>query len=986
VKRTFLRAIAVLALVFGVGLVPASAQTGQMFGELVGKVTDAQGGVLPGAIVTLSGPAIMGTQTAITNANGQYRFPAVNTGTYKMTFQLAGFADLVRDGIVVPVRSTITVDASMKLASIQETVTVTGASPVVDVENTKVGARLDQELLTSVPTSRTIFGSTTVLPGMVMGRQDPGGLNAATSTGMVAHGQSRYNLNYYGVTADTPQDYGSMYYMDYGSAEEISVDTAAMGAEIGGGGGANINVVPKSGGNSFKGEGLYSATGRGLWRSHPAFFAGSNVTPELRAQGVTDPNLQKLYDANANIGGPILKDRVWFFGSIRDYSTTEASPNYTTVNADGTLINPFYSNLRNYTTSAKYQINKNNQFSAFWTYNRKFQPHRNAGCGSNSCQPDPINTLNQQSPKHLFNGNWTSVMGQNTFVEVSSSYFHMHWPSRFSDEFNALSDAQKHSSTFNNTTKVYIDGPEPTGERLRDAYRQQTNVGVTRYIDELVGASHQLKLGFENWWGWGTDGFNIFNDTRLRYNSAADGSNLVPFEIFAYNTPLTQETRMKNFAAFAQDRLTYPRFTVNVGVRWSYYTGELPEQTGGGGRWFPQVTYPAVKAPYVWNTVAPRTGVIWKVTEDGKNVAKAAYSRYYEPMYTGEMDAINQNIIQTGGVATYTWLGDKNGNGIVDAGEYNPTPKSAFSPKANSIDPNLRDPRVDEILFAYQREVVNNVSFSASWIQRWFNDSTVDQDRGGSANPIAYTPKPVTDPGPDQVLNTSDDRPLTFYTRSGTDVFFHTNCGNGVSVKCTQRYRGLEVSLGKRMSNHWQLMGSYVWSQLEGDRVLDYTDPNNLLPSMQTGRGSNDQPHAFKLLGSYQAPWSITLGANYQALSGLPRDRRLSVATPSSTNYEVENRGTYRFDFLNLLSLRADKSVRISGASRVSFIAELHNVLNSHAAQGAVGTATQSFASQVAFDALKVANLTARFPTNYFGRVGEIVAPRILKLGVRFDF
>ena len=114
--------------------------------------------------------------------------------------------------------------------------------------------------------------------------------------------------------------------------------------------------------------------------------------------------------------------------------------------------------------------------------------------------------------------------------------------------------------------------------------------------------------------------------------------------------------------------------------------------------------------------------------------------------------------------------------------------------------------------------------------------------------------------------------------------------------------------------------------------------------------------------------------------------RALSVTTPSSTNYEVDNRGTYRFDLLNLLSLRADKSVRISGASRVSFIAELHNVLNSHAAQGAVGTATQSFASQAAFDALKVANLTARFPTNYFGRVGEIVAPRILKLGVRFDF
>src|SRR6185503_658620 len=159
-----------------------------------------------------------------------------------------------------------------------------------------------QDILTSVPTSRTIFGSTTVLPGMTMGRQDPGGLNAATSTGMVAHGASNYNLNYYGVTADTPQNYGSMYYMDFGSAEEVSVDTAAMGAEVGGGGGANINVIPKSGGNTVKGQALVSATGRG----YSDAFSSSNITSDLRAQGVRDPSLQKLNDTNINAGGPFV--------------------------------------------------------------------------------------------------------------------------------------------------------------------------------------------------------------------------------------------------------------------------------------------------------------------------------------------------------------------------------------------------------------------------------------------------------------------------------------------------------------------------------------------------------------------------------------------------------------------------------------------------------------------------------------------------------
>jgi hypothetical protein len=993
VTRAFLRALAALGLMLVVGLVPASAQTGQSFGELVGKVTDAQGGVLPGVTVTLSGPAAMGAPTATTNASGLYRFPAVNNGTYKLTFELAGFAPLVREGIVVPIRQTITVDAAMKLASLQETVTVSGSSPTIDVENTKVGARLDHETLTAVPTSRTIFGSTTVLPGMTMGRQDPGGLNAATSTGMVAHGASNYNLNYYGVTADTPQNYGSMYYMDFGSAEEISVDTAAMGAEIGGGGGANINVVPKSGGNNLKGEAIYSFTGKGYadWLTPGA---SSQITPELRAQGVTDPTLRKLYDVNANIGGPVLKDRLWYFGSVRQYHTTEATASYTTVNADGSLTNPFESNLRNYTASAKYQINKSNQLSAFWTYNKKFQPHRNAG----ATQPNPINTLNQQSPKNLFNGDWTSVMGQNTFLEVSASYFHMHWPSDWSDEFKALPASEQHPSTFNIGTAIYIDGPEPTGQRFRDAYRQQTNIGVTRYIDGFLGASHQLKTGFENWWTpTGTDGFNIFDDVRLRVTGPADTCNgtvktgCTPVEVFLYNTPLTQQTKMRNFAAFVQDRATYDRFTVNLGLRWSYYDGDIPAQGNGGAEWGAactacNVSFPEIKPNYSWNTLAPRTGIVWKATEDGKNVVKASYSRYYEAMYTTEFSSINGNGINTTGVATYNWNGAFTPSGLPVLG----TVKSQFVPKSNSIDPNLKDPKNDEIMFAYQREMASNISLSVDYIQRWFRDYTVDQDCYGlPCNTTASTAYAATaaivDPGPDNITGTADDSNKTFYNvlpaYKGKDTFFHTNCGNNVSVSCTQRYKAVELSLGKRMSNHWQMQGSYVWSRLDGDQVLDYTNPNNLFSFVGQGRGSNDQPQAFKLLGSYQAPYGITVGANFQSLVGLPINRTLSVPlAQGTTSIRVDPLGTYRADTLNLLSLRADKSFRLGGSRRASFIAELHNVLNTNAGQSNYGSSTsKTFFSEAQF-------LAAQATTSYFGRVQEIVAPRVLKLGFKFEF
>ncbi|HXT30309.1 MAG TPA: hypothetical protein VN716_13540, partial [Vicinamibacterales bacterium] len=305
-----------------------------------------------------------------------------------------------------------------------------------------------------------------------------------------------------------------------------------------------------------------------------------------------------------------------------------------------------------------------------------------------------------------------------------------------------------------------------------------------------------------------------------------------------------------------------------------------------------------------------------------------------------------------------------------------------------------------------QRELASNWSMNVDWIQRWFRDMTTDQNCYGIpcdqvASTVYTQTRVATDAGPDNLAGGADARSLTFFDVKpeflGKDTFLHTNCGNNVSIDCVQRYKALEMSISKRMSNRWQMQGSYVWSKLDGVAqglitsqtglrpagVYDFTNPNNLIDYVGFGRGANDQPHAFKILGSYQAPWGINLGANFQALSGLPRDRTLTVGfSQGSRSVPVESRGTYRGDFLNLLSLRADKGVRFAG-HRASFVAEVHNVLNSHAGQASAttsyGNLTQSFATQAAFDA-------ARRTTSYFGRVQEIVAPRVFKIGFKLDF
>ena len=377
-----------------------------------------------------------------------------------------------------------------------------------------------------------------------------------------------------------------------------------------------------------------------------------------------------------------------------------------------------------------------------------------------------------------------------------------------------------------------------------------------------------------------------------------------------------------------------------------------------------------------------------KLTEDGKNVAKASYSRYYETMYTSEYSTINGNSINTTGVATWAWNGafDSAGRPVL----VGTSPKSVFVPKSNTIDPNLKDPKNDEIMFAFQRELANNVSLSVDWIQRWFKDATIDQDCYGlpcnTTAATAYAPtRVVQDFGPDNIKNTGDDRNLTFYdvtaASKGKDTFFHTNCGNNVSVSCTQRYKAFEMSVNKRMSNKWQAAASYVWSRLDGDNVLDYTNPNNAIDFVGQGRGTNDQPQAFKLLGSYQAPYGITVGANFQSLVGLPRDRVLSIPfTQGTASFRVEPRGTYRADTLNLMSLRADKSFRLGMGHRASVIAELHNVFNTSAGQSNFGTTTRGYTDQADFLKQQAAG------ASYFGRVQEIVAPRVLKFGFRFDF
>ncbi len=944
----------VLMLGFGAS---AAAQTGQIYGEITGKVVDGQGGVLPGVTVTLAGSTLMGSKVTTTSERGLYHFPFLPSGTYSIKFELQGFRMFVREGLIVSARATVTQDATLDVATVEETVTVTGDSPVVDVANTKMGSRLDSDLLAATPTTRSLFGAVSQLPGVVMGRPDIGGLNSFQPPSVIAHGQSAYQITLGGTRAEGVTQNGSYYYTDFNMMEEVSVETAGMGAEVGPAG-AMINIIPKSGGNDFKASAYITGTGR--------TFASNNVSGSTRLQklGVTVPPIPiSLYDYNSYGGGHVKPDKVWWYASWRDFNFYDRIVGFPLDHQ---------ARLTNFIARPTVQVNKSNKLSGMSTYSGKSEPYRDA-----SFTTPPESTHYYYQPIYVHNVDWTSVLGQSTFLEVVSGHYYLSIQRNPAREF----EANPKAPTVDLATGVR-SGEHSGGAAYEIPNTFTNNVAVTKYQDSWLGANHQIKFGFQHDYGFASREDLPYADVEYRY------TNGTPTEIFAYNSPVKAEYAAVNIAGFIQDRVTYSRASLNVGLRYSYAHGWLPEQTGGGGGtggapsvgWVPRTVYPRLDTPFRWKALSPRAGVAVKLTEDGHNVAKASYGRYKDILTSGDFSLINPNTFNN--IATYRWFGDLNGNGVVDANEYNPAPLSVFVARSNSIDPDFKQPKVDEITLDYQRELRSNMGVSLSWVQRWFTDNWADVNVGIPLS--GYTSAVYPDAGPDNILNTADDRTITMFNVTpeyrGRDAF------RRLTVPGMKTFKALELTVTKRMSDNWQLIGSYVYSVddgviLSGNRksMADPNDPNASLDSNKYGKSSTDLPHAFKLLFNWVAPLGLNVGANYQALSGVPLDRtyRRSL-TQGSITVRAEERGTYRQDTQQLLALKIDRPFKIR-RSRLGAFIELHNLLNSNAGI-TYGTLTQTYANQAALDA---ANLTN---TTYFGRPTVILTPRIVKLGARFDW
>jgi Carboxypeptidase regulatory-like domain len=978
-RRGFHLVVAVLAACL-LASTHAFAQGGgaSTTGSINGKVADSSGGVLPGVTVSATSPSSMGVQSSVTDAGGNYRFPALPPGTYTVTFELPGFNTLKRENIQISMGFTATVNVELAVASLNETVTVTGDSPVIDTSSTRVQQNFKLEALQEIPNSRDLWSLLAVTPSVTMGRIDVGGNRAGTQTGYVAYGYGGQNRVLVEGINTTEGTSGAGFYVDYGSFEEVFLGTVAQGAEMPTPG-VQSQMLGKSGGNKFQGE-FYDdyetngMIGENISKNLPTKFAYDPVT---NSSGIRlhSNETSKYRDTNINVGGPIKKDKVWWYFSYRNQKTSVGQPNFI-----GPISGTFFdTKLWNPSGKSTYQINQNNKLIGYYQWGQKEQPNRNPTfTGCNPCQFTDLGSTNfQRSGSWIYKGEWNGTLNKNTYAEARYGVFGYYFPliaNTDTTNFQVI-DAQK-------TLALNGDQKEQT-----DRQRRQLTGAVT-YFKDGWGGTHNFKVGGEMLLETGWYGFTQVASGNLRENIGSNGqaSNIIMYAPTAThvgslgdgpNGNLLSVDKVSTYDAFFTDQWAIGRATFNLGVRYDHYDVWTPEQhqlayTFQSGFSIPAQTF--AEQHYVkWDSFVPRLGMTYDLFGTGKTVLKVNYGLYRFNPGVGVAASANPN--QSTKSITYAWTDNKPCAGCIandrvyQPGEEGNQTASALAGTI-SVDPNIAQPYSNQATAFIEQQLTEGVGARVGFVYLGVKNQT------GTFQPLrpasAYSvPFSFNDVGPDGVANTGDDQLRTYY---GIPSSLISNCTNVVTPTATCQYptnnviqnsldngayKTVEFSLNKRQSHNYSLgLGAgYTWQH-------DY--PRGF-PNTPNGPVDYDfSSYSFKVTAMYNAPFGISVSPVYRFQAGPNYARTLSVSAPaacactfsaanggpasgpsaaslSSTTVYVSDYNAFRQDNISVLDVRVEKTVNLRSAAKVRLFLDGFNLTNAYAAETVSAATGASF-------------------------------------------
>jgi carboxypeptidase family protein/TonB-dependent receptor-like protein len=941
-----------IAIGMFIGPPPVSAQTvGSTTGAINGKATDNTSAVLPGVTVSIASPSMMGSRTMATSVDGTYRFAAVPPGDYTVTFELTGFGKVIREGIRVGVGFTASVNAEMQVAALNENVTVTGASPVVDTQSTAITTNFDAARLASLPSARDMWAILAESPAVSLSRIDVGGSAAGTQTGYFAYGTQDQNRPMVEGIVATEGTGAAGFYYDYGSFEDVNVETAAHSAEMPWPG-VQSQFIAKSGGNQYHGS-WYSDYENKSWQS-------VNVDSDQIARGLQggpglppeQTNRTTSYrDINTDLGGYLTKDKLWWYGSFRNQDVAAQYANFP--------VKPHVTDLLNFSGKGTYQLSTNNKLVGFGTANRKHQPTRLDSFllgNTTDINTSPVSTWEQLYWAWVWKGEWTSVLSDKVFLELRGGQFGYNWP-------NHSNGSQLRYEDIGNN---YVYGSNREWDRDR---RRNQVIGSFSYFKDGLAGTHNFKFGGE-----------VFRETVV--DDYIDGypgdmvhvlNNGAPSQIYLIEAPSVSQNGLWTYSAYANDiwKLTN-RLTLNVGVRFDRYRAFLPAQVHPVGIWNKtEIDFPANDDVIHWNLPSPRLGATYDIGGNGKTVVKFNYGQYW---WNPGADFLLTNVNPNPNVwwKQFVWS-DLNGDGRYEPGEEGRLIATKGGPTEH-LDPDLQDTYTKEAAAWIERELMTNFGIRTGFVWRGQRQR---YQRVNVSQPFSAfnVPVLVADPGPDGRYGTADDgTPIQAYDLDAAHLALSPN-NVTQNVAANDDYYTWEITANKRMSNRWSLLATYAWikSYDNSNSYFGQTVRTNNLPSTPNDDiNTVDGRYVFttwtsKLHGTYEAPRGIRITPILRIQAGQPFGRTFVV--PSGTlkyanpRILAEPLDARRQDNLVIFDLRAEKVFALTSALKVSGFLDLFNLFNSNAEQNISYSSGASFLR----------------PLN-------IIPPRIARIGAKFTF